>query len=158
MFFLLVVLAITLHYVRYIMNSFVTNDVRIAYRTDGSEDAPTVVLVNSLGTNLHMWDSQIAPLSQHFRVLRYDFRGHGASSVPSKPSTIEQFGLELLALLDTLQIERTHICGLSLGGIVALYFVSHYPERVKRAVFANTAGILCSHERLQTGETTFFDL
>jgi 3-oxoadipate enol-lactonase len=121
------------------MNFFVANDVRIAYRTDGPEDAPTVVLVNSLGTDLRMWDSQIEPLSQHFRVLRYDFRGHGASSVPAAPYTIEQFGLELLALLDTLQIERAHICGLSLGGIIALYFVSRYPERVNRAVFANTA-------------------
>ncbi|SRR5579884_303237 len=121
------------------MNFFVANDVRIAYRIDGPEDAPTVVLVNSLGTNLHMWDAQIAPLSQHFRVLRYDFRGHGSSSIPSEPSTIAQFGLELLALFDTLQIERAHICGLSLGGIIALYFVSHYPERINRAVFANTA-------------------
>lgn len=121
------------------MNFLVANNVRIAYRFDGPEDAPTVVMVNSLGTNLHMWDAQIAPLIQHFRILRYDFRGHGASSVPSVPSTIEQFGLELLALLDTLHIEHTHICGLSLGGIIALYFVSHYPERINRAVFANTA-------------------
>ncbi|SRR6266567_1350792 len=121
------------------MNFFVANDVRIAYRTDGPADAPTVVLVNSLGTDLRMWDSQIEPLSQHFRVLRYDFRGHGASSVPAEPYTIEQFGLELLALLNTLQIERAHICGLSLGGIIALYFVSQYPERANRAVFANTA-------------------
>lgn len=121
------------------MNFFVANDVRIAYRFDGPEDAPTLVLVNSLGTNLHMWDSQIAPLSQHFRVLRYDFRGHGASSVPAEPSTIAQFGLELLSLLDTLKIEHVHICGLSLGGIIALYVVSRYPERVNRAVFANTA-------------------
>ncbi len=128
------------------MNFFVANGVRIAYHINGPEDAPTVVLVNSLGTDLHMWDPLVAPLSQHFRVLRYDFRGHGASDVPPGPYTIEQFRLDLLALLDTLQIERAHICGLSLGGIIALSFVSQYPERVIRAVFANTAARIGTEE------------
>jgi len=102
--------------------------------------------VNSLGTDLRMWDPQVALLGRDLRIVRYDSRGHGASDVPDGPYTIEQLGLDLLALLDTLQIERAHICGLSLGGIVALWFAIHYPNRVDRAVFANTAARIGTKE------------
>jgi 3-oxoadipate enol-lactonase len=128
------------------MDFFVSNGVRLAYRVDGLQDAPTVVLVNSLGTDLRIWDTQVASLSQRFRVVRYDCRGHGASAVPTEPYTFEQLGLDLLALLDTLQIERAHICGLSLGGIIALWLASQHPERVDRAVFANTAARIGTEE------------
>jgi 3-oxoadipate enol-lactonase len=121
------------------MNVFISNGVHLTYRVDGPDDAPAIVLVNSLGTDLRMWDPQIALLSRTLRVVRFDCRGHGTSDVPPEPYTIEQFGLDLLALLDTLQIARAHICGLSLGGMIALWFASHYPERVTSAVFANTA-------------------
>ena len=128
------------------MNFFVADGVRLAYRVDGPDDAPTVVLVNSLGTDLRMWDPQVALLSQSLCVVRYDCRGHGASAVPPGPYTIEQLGLDFLALLDTLQIERAHICGLSLGGLVALWAAAQYPERVIRAVFANTAARIGTEE------------
>jgi 3-oxoadipate enol-lactonase len=128
------------------MNFFVADGVRLAYRVDGPDDAPTVVLVNSLGTDMRMWDPQVALLSQSLRVVRYDCRGHGASAVPPGPYTIEQLGLDFLALLDTLQIERAHICGLSLGGLVALWAAAQYPERVVRAVFANTAARIGTEE------------
>ena len=121
------------------MNVFVSDGVRLAYRVDGSHDVPAIVLVNSLGTDLRMWDPQIALLSRSLRVVRFDCRGHGGSDVPEGPYTIERFGLDLLVLLDTLQIERAHLCGLSLGGMIALWFALQYPERVARAVFANTA-------------------
>ncbi|HEY7348568.1 MAG TPA: 3-oxoadipate enol-lactonase [Ktedonobacterales bacterium] len=121
------------------MNSFVANGVRLAYRIDGPDDAPALVMLNSLGTDLRMWNPQAAMLSRNLRIIRYDCRGHGASDAPAGPYTIEQFGLDLLTLLDTLQIERAHLCGLSLGGLIALWFAAHYPGRVARAVFANTA-------------------
>jgi 3-oxoadipate enol-lactonase len=121
------------------MNFFVADGVRLAYHIDGPGDASTLVLVNSLGTGLHMWDPQVALLSRHLRIVRYDCRGHGASDVPDGPYTLEQLGQDLLALLDRLRLERSHICGLSLGGMVALWLVLMHPERVERAVFANTA-------------------
>src|SRR5260370_35362195 len=102
------------------MNFFVSDGVRVAYRIDGPDDAPTVVLVNSLGTDLRMWDPQVALLSQSLRVVRYDCCGHGASAVPPGPYTIEQLGRDFLAVLATLQIERAHISGLCLGGREAL--------------------------------------
>ncbi len=132
------------------MNYFVSDGARLAYRIDGLDDAPTLVLINSLGTNLRMWNPQVALLSHAIRIVRYDCRGHGASDVPSGNYTIEQLGCDLLALLDTLQIERAHICGLSLGGLVALWFAVTYPNRVARAVFANTASRIGTTESWST--------
>ena len=128
------------------MNFFTANGVRIAYSVNGPEDAPTLVLVNSLGTDLRMWNPQVALLGEHLRIVRYDSRGHGASEVPDGPYSIEQFGLDLLALFDMLHIQRAHLCGLSLGGVVALWFAANHPERVRRAIFANTAAHIGNDE------------
>ncbi len=127
-------------------NSFVVDGVRLAYRIDGPDSAPTMVMANSLGTNLHMWDPQVALLSHQLRIVRYDSRGHGSSEVSPGPYTIERLSLDLLALLDELKIEQAYICGLSLGGIVALWIAIHHPERLMRAVFANTAARIGSLE------------
>ena len=121
------------------MNTLIANGVELAYQIDGSEGAPALALVNSLGTNLRMWEPQMARFSQAFRVVRYDCRGHGASAAPPGEYTIEQLGRDLLALLDALRIERAHVCGLSLGGMVALWLAANAPERVARVVFADTA-------------------
>src|SRR4029453_12369065 len=86
-----------------------------------------------------MWNPQVAELSKSFCVLRYDIRGHGQSGLSKETFTIERLGLDLLALLDELSIERVQICGLSLGGVIALWLAINYPERIERAVFANTA-------------------
>src|SRR5579875_538670 len=84
---------------------------RIAYRFDGPADAPVLVLSNSLGTTLSMWEPQVAAFSRRFRVLRYDSRGHGASAVTPGPYTIEQLGRDVVGLLDRLGVERAHFCG-----------------------------------------------
>ncbi len=121
------------------MNFFTSSGIRLAYQVDGPVNAPPLVFINSIGTNLHMWDTQVERLNRVLRIVRYDCRGHGASDTPAGPYTIEQLGNDLLALLDTLQIEQAHICGLSLGGVIALWFAIEHPHRVARAVFANTA-------------------
>ena len=132
------------------MNFFRASGVLLTYRVDGPDDAPAIVMVNSLGTDLRMWDSQVGLLSRDLRVVRYDCRGHGASGVPAGPYTIERLGLDLLALMDTLGIEQAHVCGLSLGGMVALWFAASYPKRVARAVFANTAARIGTEESWNT--------
>jgi pimeloyl-ACP methyl ester carboxylesterase len=121
------------------MKFITANGIRLAYQIDGPMDAPVLVLVNSLGTNLHMWEPQMAAFSRTLRVVRYDCRGHGASEAPPGQYTIEQFGHDLVALLDALQIEQAHVCGLSLGGMAALCLAASHPERVTRVVFADTA-------------------
>lgn len=130
--------------------SFFTTSDRacIAWRLDGSDGSdgndgndgrPTVVLSNSIGTTLRMWDEQIPALTPHFRVLRYDARGHGASSVPAGPYPLARLGEDVLELLDALRIETVHFVGLSLGGIVGQWLAVHAPARIDRLVLANTA-------------------
>jgi 3-oxoadipate enol-lactonase len=122
------------------MRTIVADDgTRLACRIDGPADAPTIILANSLGTDLHMWDPQVAALTERLRVIRFDARGHGESDAPPGPYTIEQLGRDLIAVLDDLDVERAHLCGLSLGGMVTLWVAARHPGRVRRAAFANTA-------------------
>jgi 3-oxoadipate enol-lactonase len=85
-----------------------------------------------------MWQPQVDFLAQRFRVIRYDSRGHGRSEAPPQTYTLDRLGDDLLAVLDAVGVERAHICGLSLGGMVALWLSAYHPERVERAVSANT--------------------
>lgn len=109
------------------------------HRFDGPEDAPVLVLSNSLGTTLEMWNPQIEALTQGFRVLRYDQLGHGRSELRPGPYTVEGLGRELLALLDELGLERVSFCGLSLGGMVGMSVASLAPERIDRLVLCCTS-------------------
>src|SRR5438045_4401635 len=85
---------------------------------EGRDGGPTLMLSNSLGSTMQMWEPQMQALTQIFRVIRYDRRGHGKSSVPPGPYSMERFGRDVLAILDDLRIARTHWCGLSMGGMV----------------------------------------
>jgi 3-oxoadipate enol-lactonase len=110
----------------------------LQHRLDGPEDAPVLVLSNSLGSTYAMWDDQIAALAERFRVLRYDHRGHGGSPVPNGPYAIADLGQDVLALLDRLGLERVSFCGLSLGGMVGMWLASEAPERIDRLVLCCT--------------------
>jgi 3-oxoadipate enol-lactonase len=116
------------------------------YQLDGPEGAPVLVLSNSLGTNLHMWDTQLPALTAHFRVLRYDTRGHGQSLVTEGPYSIEQLGRDVLALLDALQIERAHFCGLSMGGLIGQWLGINAGHRLNRLIVCNTAAKIATPE------------
>ena len=120
---------------------------RIRYRLDGPIGAPFLVLSNSLGTNLDMWEPQVAVLATRFRVLRYDSRGHGLSTVTPGPYTIERLARDVLALLDEIKIDRADFCGLSMGGMVGMWLGVHAPQRMDRLVLCNTAPRIGSAER-----------
>jgi 3-oxoadipate enol-lactonase len=115
------------------------NGTRLHYRFDGPEDAPVLVMSNSLGTNLHMWDGQVETFTQHFRLLRYDGRGHGKSAAPEGPYSIEMLSQDVLGLIDTVGIARPHFCGLSLGGMIGQWLAVNAPRRVDRLVLCNTS-------------------
>jgi 3-oxoadipate enol-lactonase len=115
------------------------NGARIHYRFDGPEKAPVLVLCNSLGTDLTMWEPQIPALTRRLRVLRYDRRGHAASSVTPGPYTIEQLGRDALGLLDALGLDRVRYCGLSLGGMTGMWLGTHAGDRIEELVLCNTA-------------------
>jgi 3-oxoadipate enol-lactonase len=124
-------------------STFTTGDgVRIAYRIDGGDRLPVLVLSNSIGTTLHMWDGQIDALSQRFRVLRYDTRGHGASGVPAGAYSMDRLGRDVIELLDALGIARAHFLGLSLGGFIGQWLGVHAPERIDHLILANTSSYL----------------
>ena len=114
-------------------------DGELHYQIEGPQDAPVLVLSNSLGTDLHMWDAQIPAFAEHFRVLRFDTRGHGRSLVTQGPYSIEQLGRDVLALLDALHIERAHFCGLSMGGLIGQWLGINAGERLHSLVVCNTA-------------------
>jgi 3-oxoadipate enol-lactonase len=100
------------------------------------------MLSNSIGTDFTMWDPQIEHFSKHFQVLRYDSRGHGASDVPAGPYSVDRLGRDLVELLDSLNLNRVHFLGLSLGGIAGQWLGVHAPERVERLILANTSSYL----------------
>ena len=109
------------------------------YQLDGPQGAPVLVLSNSLGTDLGMWDTQMPAFTEHFQVLRYDTRGHGQSLVTQGPYTIAQLGADVLALLDALKIERAHFCGLSMGGLIGQWLGINAGSRLNKLVVCNTA-------------------
>ena len=112
------------------------------YLLEGPEDAPVLVLSNSLGTSLEMWDDQAPVLRGWFRLLRYDTRGHGGSPAPPGPYVIEDLGGDVIRLLDRLGIERASFCGLSVGGMTGMWLASEAPERVERLVLLCTSALL----------------
>lgn len=108
-------------------------------RLDGPPAAPILLLSHPLGTDLDVWQPQIAAFSRHFRVLRHDCRGHGASAVTGPPYGIDRLGRDAVAILDALGISRVHFCGLSMGGLIGQWLGINAPERIERMVLANTA-------------------
>jgi 3-oxoadipate enol-lactonase len=122
---------------------------RIAYRLDGPEDRPVLMLSNSIATTFHMWDGQVPELAKSFRVLRYDFRGHGGSDAPVGAYSLDRLGRDVLELLDFLGLARVHFMGLSLGGFVGQWLGVHAPERIERLILSNTSPHL--------GPASYFD-
>ena len=109
---------------------------------DGPAHAPALLMSNSLSCDLSMWDQQAQDFAGQFRVIRYDGRGQGGSLAPPGPYSIERLGRDALAVLDALGVERAHFCGLSMGGMVGMWLLTHAPQRIGRAVLANTAAYM----------------
>ena len=131
------------------MSVVVVDGVGLNVRVDGPEDAPAVVLSNSLGTDLSMWEPQVPALRERFRVVRYDLRGHGGSDVSPGPTTIDRLGQDVVDLLDALGIERAHVCGLSVGGLVSTWLAARRPDRVGRAVLGAVSARIGTQELWQ---------
>ena len=115
-----------------------SNGCRLNVQVDGPDDAPALMLSNSLCTDLRMWDDQIPAFTERFRVVRYDRRGHGRSDVPKGPYAVEDFGRDALAIMDGLGLKTVDWCGLSMGGMVGQWLGANAPERIGRLVMSNT--------------------
>lgn len=112
------------------------------YRLRGPEDAPVLVLSNSLGTRQELWERQIPAFVERFRVLTYDHPGHGSSALPQRPCTVESLTRSLVTLLDELGLDHVSLCGISLGGMVGMTLALEAPDRVERLVLASTSAYL----------------
>lgn len=127
------------------------DDINVYYDLDGPADAPIVLLANSLGTNVHVWDAQLATLAATHRVLRFDMRGHGLTDAGSRPSlSIADFADDAAHLLDALSIGRVTFVGLSIGGMIGQRFAAAYPERVEALVLCATASRIGTPDVWQT--------
>src|SRR5450755_3666916 len=109
------------------------------YQLDGPAGAATLVLSNSLGTNLSLWEPQLPAFSKDFRVLRYDSRGHGQTSATPGEYSVELLGRDVIQLLDALKLDRVHFCGLSIGGMTGMWLGVNVPQRLNKLVLCNTA-------------------
>ena len=118
------------------------NGVRLHYRLEGPSEGPVLAISHSVGTTLEMWWPQMAFLQSRVRTLRFDSRGHGRSDVTAGEYGVDDLGHDLVALLDHLELSRVSLCGLSLGGLVAMWMGIHAKERLERLVLANTAAYL----------------
>jgi len=111
----------------------------IHVQVEGPESAPVLILSNSLGTTLHMWDGQAGPFTRHFRLVRFDRRGHGKSGLPKGPYSMDMLGRDVLAIMDALGIQKANWCGLSMGGMEGMWLGANAPERIERMVLSNTS-------------------
>ncbi|WP_243795371.1 3-oxoadipate enol-lactonase [Saccharopolyspora gloriosae] len=116
------------------------------YEFTGPEGAEVVVLSNSLGTDLGLWDAQLSALSERFRVLRYDQRGHGRTPGTPGPYALADLGGDVLELLDHLDVERAHFAGVSLGGMTGMWLAENAPDRLDRLALLCTSAELTPRE------------
>jgi 3-oxoadipate enol-lactonase len=135
------------------------NDVVIHYEIEGTGDAPLVTLSHSLATTLEVWDMQLPALRGEYRILRFDTRGHGSSSAPPGPYTMEMLAADTIGLLDHLGIRQTHFMGISMGGMIGQVLACRYPDRLEKLVLCDTTGRVPPEmtpiweERIRTAET-----
>jgi 3-oxoadipate enol-lactonase len=113
--------------------------INLHVQIDGPPNAAPILLLHSLGTTLHVWDPQAASLARGLRVIRPDMRGHGLSEVTKGPYSIEGLARDALSVLDALGIDRVHVCGISIGGLIAQAVASLAPPRVISLMLCDTA-------------------
>jgi 3-oxoadipate enol-lactonase len=120
-----------------------TNDVELRYEHTPRPGAPALLLLNSLGTSLEMWDDEIEALSGRYELIRYDARGHGGSMAGSeREPTMDALARDALAVLDACGVARAHLCGLSLGGMTAMHLATQWPDRVLKVTLSSTSAYM----------------
>jgi 3-oxoadipate enol-lactonase len=116
----------------------IVNGINVHYTLEGPASGPVITLSNSLASNLSMWEPQMPTLTSRFRVLRYDTRGHGGTEATAGPYTLEELTEDVRALLQALEIRRTHFIGLSMGGMIGQIMALKYPQTLQSLVLCDT--------------------
>jgi 3-oxoadipate enol-lactonase len=135
------------------------NGISVNYTFDGPASGPVITLSNSLASNLSMWDPQIPALASHYRILRYDTRGHGGTEAPPGPYSLDELTEDARGLLQALGITRTHFIGLSMGGMIGQIMALKYPQMLRSVVLCDTMSRVPTEakpmwdERIHTAES-----
>ena len=133
------------------MKLITSGDAQLRVEHTPRPGAPALLLLNSLGTSLEMWDDQLQPLSERYEVIRFDARGHGKSTPGQQTeTTIDALAADALAVLDACGIARAHVCGISLGGMIAMRMATASPDRVLKAALCNTSAHMPPRESWDT--------
>ena len=114
------------------------NGIDINYEVSGKEGAPWLVLSHSLACTVRMWDPQVEAFKDRFRIVNYDMRGHGATSAPQGPYTLDMLAEDVLGLLRFLKIQKAIFCGLSIGGMIGQTLALKSPGSFTKMVLADT--------------------
>jgi 3-oxoadipate enol-lactonase len=116
------------------------NNLMVCYTDDGPDDAPVLIFIHGFPLNKSMWNKQLKALKEQYRVIAYDVRGHGESeSGDSSIFSMENFAHDLIYFMDALKIDRASLCGLSMGGYIALNAIENYPHRFESLVLCDTS-------------------
>ena len=119
---------------------FIHHDgVRLFWRSDGDPQRPALLLANSLGTDVALWDPVLPQLIERFYVIRYDMRGHGASDASAGDYTIELLARDALAVAEAAAVDRFSFAGISIGGMVGQWLGAHAADRLEKLVLSNTS-------------------
>ena len=125
---------------RYLGNNIkmTVNNLTVSFSDEGPDDAPVIIFIHGFPFNKSMWNMQLEELKDDYRVIAYDIRGHGSSDSGNEDFSIELFVKDLLCLMDALKIDKTVLCGLSMGGYIALNAIENYPERFDALILSDT--------------------
>lgn len=133
------------------MKQVTSQDVQLRVEHTPRPGAPALLLMNSLGTSLEMWDDQFEALSERFELIRFDARGHGKSTSGTHPeATMDLLATDALNVLDACGVARAHLCGISLGGMIAMHIATKWPDRVLKAALCNTSPHMPPRENWET--------
>lgn len=120
------------------MNFAVINDLTLHYTLTGNSSKPTLVFLNSLGSDFRIWHKVSPAFQENYQILHYDKRGHGLSDAPPAPYSIQDHSSDLKGLLEYLQLTKVILIAVSVGGQIALEFAASYPEQVNAVVLSDT--------------------
>jgi 3-oxoadipate enol-lactonase len=133
------------------MKLVTSQDVQLRVEHLPRPGAPALLLLNSLGTSVELWDEQLEALSERYELIRFDARGHGKSTIGEhKEATMDLLARDALAALDACGIARAHLCGISLGGMIAMHIATHWPDRVLKAAICNTSPYMPPRDAWET--------
>lgn len=125
------------------------HDISVCYSDDGNDAGPAIIFIHGFPFNKSMWHFQVAALKDKYRLITYDVRGHGKTDIGTEDFTIDLFTKDLIALIDELELEKVALCGLSMGGYIALDAMEKHPERIEALILCDTQ---CSAETAEAAE------